>query len=283
MLPPVRRLTLAAAGLVYSADNPSKKAARMRTLLTRTLLAAALLSGALPALAESTQVDVRVLASGAKFIGGYSDSARVVLTDADTGEVLARGLPQGTTGDTQRILAGGVDGDKRLSTPDSAVYRATLDLAKPRRVTATVTGPLSQPQAATTVTSTQWLLPGRHVTEGDGWILELPGLVVDLVEPAAFQPTKAGTALPLQVAVTMMCGCALSEDGPWKAGAVEVDYQVTVNGKVQPLQRMRFEAATGRYNATIVPREAGIHEIEVRAWDAEGGNAGVARTTVFVR
>lgn len=196
--------------------------------LSRTLVAAALLSATLPALAESTQVDVRVLARGAKFIGGYSDSARVVLTDADTGEVLARGLTRGTTGDTRRILAGGVDGDTRRSTPDSAVYRATLDLAKPRRVTATVTGPLSQPQAAITVTSTQWLLPGRNVTQGDGWVLELPGLVVDLVEPAAFQPAKQGAALPLQVAVTMMCGCALSEDGPWKAGAVEARTTVFV-------------------------------------------------------
>lgn len=255
----------------------------MQTRLSQTFLALALVSTALPALAEPTQVDLRVLARGAKFIGGYSDSARVTLTDADTGEVLARGLTQGTTGDTGRILEGGVGGDKRLSTPDSAVFRATLDLAKPRRVTATVTGPLSQPQAATTVTSTQWLLPGRSITEGDGWVLELPGLVVDMVEPAAFQPVKRGAEVPLQVSVTMMCGCALSEDGPWKAGTTDVDYQVTVNGDVQPLQRMTFDPASGRYKAAYIPREPGIHEVEVRAWDAANGNAGVGRTTVFVR
>lgn len=255
----------------------------MQTCLSRTLLAIALVSAASPALAESTQVDVRVLARGAKFIGGYSDSVRVVLSDADTGEVLARGLTQGSTGETHRILSGGVAGDKRLSTPDSAVFHTALDLKTPRRITATVTGPLSQPQAATTVTSTQWLLPGRHVTQGDGWVLELPGLVVDLVEPAAFQPVKRDSQVPLQVAVTMMCGCALSEDGPWKSGTTEVDYQVTVNGKAQPLQRMTFNTATGRYDAVYTPREAGLHEVEVRAWDAPNGNAGVARTTVFVR
>ncbi|RRU25602.1 hypothetical protein [Stenotrophomonas sp. 278] len=255
----------------------------MQTRLSQTFLALALISSTLPALAESTQVDVRVLARGAKFIGGYSDSARVVLSDAETGEVLARGLTQGTTGDTSRILGGGVNGDKRLSTPDAAVFRATLDLAQPRRVTATVTGPLSQPQAATTVTSTQWLLPGRHVTQGDGWVLELPGLVVDLVEPAAFQPVNRGTKVPLQVSVTMMCGCALSEAGPWKAGTTDVDYQITVNGKVQRLQRMSFDPKTGRYSDAFVPDKPGIHEIEVRAWDAPNGNAGVARTTVFVR
>lgn len=248
-----------------------------------SLLAVALVSAASPALAESTEVDVRVLARGAKFIGGYADSARVVLTDADTGEVLAQGLTQGTTGDTQRILSGGLNGDKRLSTADSGVFRAKLALDRARRVTASVTGPLSQPQAATTVTSTQWLLPGRNVTQGDGWVLELPGLVVDLVSPSAFQPVQRGSSVAVEVAVTMMCGCALSVDGPWRAGDTEVGYRVTVNGKPQPKQRLTFNPASGRYAGSYVPAEAGIHEIEVQAWEGPHNNAGVARTTVFVR
>jgi hypothetical protein len=125
-----------------------------------------------PAQAEPTDVEVRVLARGAKFIGGYTASALVTLTDAETGEVLAKGMTRGSTGDTQRILQGRAP----LSTPDSGVFKATLDLTDARRVTATVTGPMSQPQAATTVASSQWILPGRHVTAGDGWLLELPGL-----------------------------------------------------------------------------------------------------------
>ena len=258
------------------------RAERHRTLAA-ALLAATLSPVALPALAETTHVDVRVLARGAKFIGGYSDSARVVLTDADSGEVLAQGLTQGTTGDTQRIMHGGVDGDKRLSTSDSAVFHAKLDLERPRRVTASVTGPLSQPQAATTVTSTQWVLPGKDVTQGDGWLLELPGLVVDLVSPAAFQPGKRDTQVWVEVAVTMMCGCALSVDGPWKAGDTDVELRVTANGKPQPAQRLTFEAGKGVFLGSYFPREPGIHELEVRAWDAPNGNAGVARTTVFVR
>jgi hypothetical protein len=257
--------------------------AELRRTLAASLLATALGSFAFPALAETTQVDVRVLARGAKFIGGYSDSARVVLTDADSGEVLAQGLTQGTTGDTQRIMQGGVDGDKRLSTPDSAVFHARLNLDRPRRVTASVTGPLSQPQAATTVTSTQWVLPGKDVTQGDGWLLELPGLVVDLVSPAAFQPGKRDTQVGVEVAVTMMCGCALSVDGPWKAGDTDVELRVTANGKPLPAQRLTFDAGSGRFTGSYYPREAGIHEFEVRAWDAPNGNAGVARTTVFVR
>lgn len=258
-------------------------AARMHHSLIALLFAGVFASAVSAAQAEPTQVQVRVLARGAKFIGGYAASARVTLTDADTGEVLAQGLTQGTTGDTRRILERGMDADRRLSSAESGVFQTTLALDRARRVTASVTGPLSQPQAATTVTSTQWLLPGRDVTRGDGWVLELPGLVVDLVQPAAFRWAERDRDVPLQAAVTMMCGCALSVDGPWRAGDTEVDYQVTVNGKPQPLQRMRYDAASGLYTGTMVPREAGIHEIEIRAWEGPHNNAGVARTTVFVR
>ncbi|WP_129793086.1 hypothetical protein [Sphingosinicella sp. CPCC 101087] len=138
------------------------------------LLLAGLLVAPPAALAEPTQIEVRLLARGAKFIGGYRDSMRIVLTDADTGEILAQGMTRGTTGDTQRILSGARSQDAPLATDGSAVFRTVLDLASPRRVTVSATGPLSQPQAATTVTSTQWILPGRHLTAADGWRLEVP-------------------------------------------------------------------------------------------------------------
>ena len=76
-------------------------------LLPRLLGAAAMLLLAIrPVAAEPTRIDVRVIARGAKFLGGYTTPVRVTLTDADTGETLARGVTSGTTGDTQRIMTG---------------------------------------------------------------------------------------------------------------------------------------------------------------------------------
>jgi len=123
----------------------------MRSLPGLAMYAAVLL--AQPAMADPTDVDVRVIARGAKFLGGYAAPVRIVMTDADTGETLARGTTSGTTGDTQRIMAG--ERGARKSDADSAVFRARLDIDRPRRVTVQVTGPLSQPQATTTATSTQ--------------------------------------------------------------------------------------------------------------------------------
>nr|WP_295381953.1 hypothetical protein [Pseudoxanthomonas sp.] len=238
---------------------------------------------AAPAAAEPTQVEVRVLARGAKFLGGYSAPVQVVLSDADTGEILARGQASGTTGDTRRILDTGTKPGGKRSSADSAVFRTTLDLDHPRRVTASVTGPLAQPQAATTATSTQWILPGRDLTAGDGWLLELPGLVVDLASPVAYQWLKAGADVPVRVGVTMLCGCAITAQGPWRVDDTEVEVHVTVDGGPSQRYPLKFDPASALFGADIPAGRSGLYELEVRAWRGPDNNAGVARTAFFVQ
>jgi len=255
----------------------------MRFSLVAALCALPVLAGLNgQARAERTDVDVRVLARGAKFLGGYAAPVRVVLTDADTGEALARGLTSGNTGDTGRIMGTAGARGAALSTEDSAAFHASLDLDRPRRVTLSVTGPLSQPQATTTATSTQWILPGHHLTAGDGWRLELPGLIVDLASPVAYQGVKAGTAVPLRASVTMLCGCAISEHGPWQARETEVEAYVTVDGGAPRRYPLAFDAASVMFVADLPADAPGLYELEIRAWVAKSNNAGVARTAFFV-
>jgi len=255
----------------------------MRLRLLTALLAVPMLTSlSAPARAERTDVDVRVMARGAKFLGGYAAPVRVVLTDADTGETLARGLTAGTTGDTARIMDAKAGRDKTLSSQDSAVFHASLDIDRPRRVTLSATGPLSQPQATTTATSTQWILPGRHLTGGDGWRVELPGLIVDLASPVAYQQVKAGTVLPLRVGVTLLCGCALSLQGPWRAGDAAVEAYLVINGGAPLRYPLTFDPASSTFTTDVHATAAGLYELEVRAWMARDNNAGVGRTAFFV-
>ena len=238
---------------------------------------------AAPAHAERTEVEVRVLARGAKFLGGYTAPVRVVLSDADTGEILVRGQTSGTTGDTRIIMAAGASPGAKRSTADSALFRTTLDLDRPRRVTASVTGPLSQPQAITTATSTQWILPGRHLTTGDGWLLELPGLIVDLASPVAYPWFKTGTNVPVRVGVTMLCGCTISVQGPWRVDETDVELHVTVEGGAPRRYPLRFDPDSGLFGADIPVEQPGLHELEVRAWMGSSNNAGMARTAFFAQ
>lgn len=235
------------------------------------------------ALAERTDVEVRVMARGAKFMGGYSAPVRVTLTDAETGEVLARGLTSGTTGDTQTIMSTAHVHGAALANEATAAFRTSLDLDRPRQVTLSVTGPLSQPQATTTATSTQWLLPGHHLTAGDGWRMELPGLIVDLASPLAYQWVQAGQTVPLRAGVTLLCGCPMSEDGPWRAADTEVDAYLRIDGGPPSRHRLAFDPIQGLFVGELPTQAAGLYELEVRAWMGPSNNAGVARTAFFVR
>lgn len=253
------------------------------SLLTCLCFGLVLLVPAHEALAERTDVEVRVLARGAKFLGGYAAPVRVQLIDADTGETLAQGLTVGTTGDTATIM-GPVNGrDALLSSPGSAVFSASLDIDRPRRVTLSATGPLSQPQATTTATSQQWILPGKHLTAGDGWRVELPGLIVDLAEPVAYSQVRVGQVIPIRAGVSLLCGCNLSESGPWRAAEVDSEVYLTVNGGMPKRIALAFDPADTTFKAMLTAEVAGLYELEVRAWMASNNNAGVARTAFFVR
>ena len=137
--------------------------------------------------------------------------ARVVLRDAQTGEILSQGVTEGSTGDTKRIML--PEGGARAIRADdgAAKYVATLDLDAPRLIEVEAYGPLAQPQAAHRVTSTQWVVPGRHISGGDGWVLELPGYVVDVLAPPAHVKLPADTStVSLRANVALMCGSAPS-------------------------------------------------------------------------
>jgi hypothetical protein len=170
-----------------------------------------------PAWAKPTEITVRVISRDAKFIGTSMGGVLVTLRDADTGELLARGKTRGGTGDTDRIM-GAREPGTFLSTPDAAKFSTTLDLDEPRRIEVTAYGPLAQRQGANRVSAVQWVVPGRDLTGGDGWVLEMPGFVVDaLAPPAHVKLSGLPQAVTLRANVTMMCGCPVTPGGHWDA------------------------------------------------------------------
>lgn len=174
-------------------------------LRSRFLVATVLVLFAAAAPAEPTRVSVRVLSKDAKFIGTSMGGMQVTIRDADTGEVLARGSTQGGTGDTQRIMKQDWKRGAALSTAGAAEFTATLDLDAPRRIEIAAHGPLGQIQAAGTVSVTQWILPGKHLDQGDGVLLVLPGFAVDVLSPPAHARLgKAPQRIPVRANLVML-------------------------------------------------------------------------------
>ncbi len=233
-----------------------------------------------PAQAEPTQIDVRVLSRGAKFIGTSMGGARITLRDADTGELLAEGKTRGGTGDTARIMKQAHKRNGILADESAAVFSATLDLQEPRGIEVTAYGPLAQRQAANKVTATQWILPGKDLTGNNGWLLEMPGFVVDILGPPAHQSL---TGLPREITVnanvTKMCGCPLVPDGLWDADDYEVGALITRNGEPMPELPLEYAGDPSQFTGTLAVSRPGSYEITVYAYDPQTGNTGVDATT----
>lgn len=156
--------------------------------------------------ATETRLVVRAKAKDAKFIGTSMGGALVIVRDSDTGEVLAKGLTAGTTGNTNTLMREPLERGKTLADEESAKFETSLDLDEPLFVTIEVSGPQAQRQSRVTSTTQVWLIPGKHL-EGDGVIVELPGFSIDVLQPQAHQSFKLenGEAqIPTQLNLVMM-------------------------------------------------------------------------------
>ncbi len=256
----------------------------LRTLITCALLGILFAPQAATAAATPTDIDVRVLSKGAKFIGTSMGGVEITLRDAATGELLAKGVTEGTTGDTGKIMLEHQPRHEPVSTEDAAVYRATLELDEPRRIEVTARGPLGQLQAAATATVTQWIVPGKPVTGGDGLVLEMPGFAVAVLDPPAHRVVSAaGEPLEVRANVVLMCGCPVEPGGLWDADGYEVMAIVKRDGARAAEVPLAYAGEPSQFAAGIEVREPGLYEITVYAYDPANGNTGLDRTTVIVR
>lgn len=237
------------------------------------------------AAAEETDITIRVMSKDAKFIGTSMGGMQVTLRDAHTGELLRQGETAGGTGDTSKIMH--KDGGRRMLMADdsAASFETTLDLQEPRLIEAEVYGPLGQPQAAHRASATQWVIPGGDLSVGDGWVIELPGFVVNILEPAAAQGWSSDDTDSVKVTanVMMMCGCPITPDGLWDANRYEVGMTVTRDGETVAEKSMSYAGKASHFEGEVPVDEAGVYDVTVHAYDPHNGNTGVDRTTLKVR
>lgn len=242
-----------------------------------------LILGSVAARAEPTEITVRVLSKDAKFIGTSMGGMRVTLRDAETRELLAEGVTRGGTGDTGRIMH--TDGGRRARLADdgAAAFTAMLDLDRPRLIEAEAFGPLDHPRAAHGVTASQWVVPGRDLSVGDGWVLELPGFVVGVVTPDAEAILPSDTdGVAILANVTMMCGCPIQPGGLWDADNLEVAALVHRDGGERRKIALDFAGQASRFAATAPIDGPGVYDLLVYAYDKTNGNTGVRRMRFVV-
>ena len=229
-----------------------------------------------------TRLVIRVLAHDAKLIGSSVGGAHIVIKEVSSGRVLADGVQEGDTGNTQKIIVEPyMRHGERFNTEGAAAFVATLFLERPTVIEIAAYAPLGNPEATLRSTKQMLVVPGRHV-EGEGIVLELNGFTVDWLTPDPEEPVDSGAELSIRVKVTMLCGCPTQPGGLWDAAFIDVVARVIEEGRVLQETPFSFSGETSIYEGVVRAPNAGRYLIEILAMDDEHGNFGRAVRTITV-
>jgi hypothetical protein len=231
---------------------------------------------------NETKVMIRAVARDAKVIGTHVGGAKITVKDASTGEVLAQGVQQGGTGDTNAIMkTPRTRGMSVFSSADASGYLAVLHIDKPTVVEISAEGPLGNAQATQRTSKTMLLVPGQDVL-GEGILLEIHGFIVTAVSPLADAKVKAGAPFEVKATVTMACGCPTEPDGLWDANKIHVVARLLRDGKIQSEIPMTYAGVQNTFHADIPSTAAGPLELEVLSMDAASANFGMLKEAVTI-
>jgi hypothetical protein len=243
-----------------------------------------------------TQIDVRVIAKDGKYLGDDIGGAFVTIHDVHTGELLARGTTSGGSG-VENLMDICVTRSQVLTVEQASVFTVSLDLDAPRLLKVTAYGPLAAQQSANTVSLTQWVYPGKDITggvKGGGFLLEIPGLVVQILNPPThFLPQSAPRHIEIRANVTMMCGCPIGiGHPPWHPDQFEVTAVIKQGGNDSVELPLTYDENaplgipsqfSGKWR---VPKNnttgSQIYTITVFAFQQKTGNTGVDKATVII-
>jgi hypothetical protein len=152
----------------------------------------------------STKIIVRVVSKDSKVIGSGVGGALIKIKNLETGEILAQGKQEGGTGDTDRIMVQPRKrGEVLFGTPGAAFFQAEVPLDKPTQVEIYTEAPLGYLHNIQKGLKTLTLIPGKHIL-GEGVIIELNGLIVNILSSSSKGSLKKGEEILVRAEVRML-------------------------------------------------------------------------------
>jgi hypothetical protein len=143
---------------------------------------------------------------------------------------------------------------------------------------------MTQMQAQASATQTMWVMPGKDVSGGDGWLVELPGMMVDIIAPQNHVKLPADTSeVRVEANVTLGCGCGIKPDGTWDAAGYEIGLVLYRDGKKATEIPLDYAGNTSLFGATLALEDPGVYEALVYAYDPNSGNTGLDRSTFIIQ
>lgn len=222
--------------------------------------------------ATETSVMVRAKAVDAKYIGSSVGGVKVVVEDAETGEILDTGWINGGTGSTKSIIKEPITRGQVMTDDKTAGFIAKVDITSPRLLRFKLVGPYGYRQALQEATVTSWVIPGKDIL-GDGITLNMPGFIVD-----AWTRVLEGGKLEIYTKASLLCGCPIYPDGPWDPKNYEATAILMQNEAKVAEVALDFTGPVGMYSGKTTLNKNGHYKAIVYLFDKTTGNVGVDRT-----
>lgn len=231
----------------------------------------------------ATNISVYVRSHDAKFVGTSMGGAHIRITNKMTGDVLAEGLTYGSTGNTDMIMAENKKRDEIIVDKDTASFDVSLDIMEPMPVIITATAPLAQPQSMVSTSVDYVLIPYKDYSGGNGIIIDLPGMSVDILTPMAGHKVEYNPEKPVTIManITKLCGCQIDKSTHWPPERYDVEahlFRGTNPIGVIPMRNL----GQSQYAANLKIPVAGTYNITVTAFDRETKEGGFDKTTVIL-
>ena len=248
----------------------------------------------------STTVLVRVIAAGGKFLGDDIGGAAVTVRDVLTREVLAQGVTSGGSG-PKELMCTSFTRLQKIPDDGASGFTASLMLSSARQIEITAYGPLAARGSANTASVTTWVYPGHNIpfssATGNGIVLELPGLVCQIMQPTTHDTNFTEWAdVDIVANVAMMCGCPISPKDkepickdvdpnkqPWLPADFIV-FAILPGFAGSPIQLLWDDkkAVPGRFIGTASQVPKGTYPMTVFAQQKSTGNTGADLSTFVV-
>lgn len=233
----------------------------------------------------TTPLTVRVIAAGAKWVSPELGGADVWVTDALSGEVLAKGQIEGDSGDTKALMDSERTRDQPLPvTETSAMVVLEVPLTEPRRVIVNASGPRLGDGPVSSASASVWLVPGVELGGEQGVVIELQGLAVSFLQPGPHQVTESAGPHEVDVlaAVEMLCGCPIGPQTSWPPANYLVEIIAFNGGTEAARSTLEFNGTNSRFAGTIELPGPGVYELQLIAQQKGVANLGVARNGYVV-
>ncbi len=250
-------------------------------------------------MATTTPMMIRAQANGGKFLADDIGGAEVTVRDARTGRWLAGGRVQGP--DSGTLQQSYVPSASRSAVvtpgnpplvqwlvpgPTTSGLTVELPITQPTLLEVEAYGPLGGLQSAQRVVTYTWAVPGVPITQGPGFVVGLPGLVVQVQQPPThLEYSSAPQSVPFVVNVTMMCGCPIGKKLAWIPEDFTITAAVERIGSGAPPATVCFSVLhdPSISHGSFEMKSPGFYQAAITAVQRSTGNIGTGTVTFFTK